>query len=343
MTQYILFFILVIILSQFLKNNNHGNAVFLSLSIGIMWLMIGFRPIYIGSDTASYSETFQKILTLNTKGSREPLFFISTYLIRLLTDNLHVYFLIMESVYCVALFHIMKKYLNNPNESLIAVTLLYLLGFYAFSVAGLRQTIAIGFIILAFIAADNKKWLYYVLCVALAFGFHNTALIALAIPLFTRISIRKVAIPLILAMVIVANYMPANIIDFMSSEDSFVGERYGNYGTIYESSQNYTGFFLQLIIVALAHIRYNYINLNTETKKLFFNMAYIGLGFQAMTVVVAEFFRVSFYFCIFDIVLAPLALSTFTKNKGTIYTLFIIGCLLYIFVLAQGSVIPMTK
>ena len=71
---------------------------------------------------------------------------------------------------------------------------------------------------------------------------------------------------------------------------------------------------------------------------MFFMMAYIGLAFQATSGVLFEMFRISFYFCIFDIVLVPLALSTFKGSNSTfIKTAFVLGCLVYIFLLAGGD------
>lgn len=343
MIVYIAYFFFIIVLAVFTQNARNGKNTFLFWSILVMWLMIGFRSIAIGSDTADYAQQFIRTEHLNLQYVKEPLFAIATYAIRQLTDNFNIYFLIIESVYCLSLYLLLKKFLNNSIEALIAISLLFLLGIYAFSVAGLRQTIAIGFVILALLATVKKKWWLYAICIALATGFHNSALMMIPMFLFPKIGLKRFAVPLVVGMVLLGLFAPQEIISFLSAEDSMVGDRYGTYGTVYESHQNFTGFFLQLILVSLAHYRRDKIVMTEELKNLFFNMAYLGLGFQSMTIVVAEFFRVSFYFCIFDIVLAPLALSTYGKNRNFIYLAFMIGCLFYIFVLAQESVIPMVR
>ena len=57
-----------------------------------------------------------------------------------------------------------------------------------------------------------------------------------------------------------------------------------------------------------------------------------------MVVVVAEFYRVSFYFAIFDIVLIPLAFSTLPKNiSGIAKAAFVLIGLIYLFFIGQGA------
>lgn len=337
---YLFYFLFIIVLALIMKTYRKGLIIFGLLSIGVMWLMIGLRSVSIGYDTIDYVQSFLGSTTLRLEGTTEPLYVIATYAIRQMTDSVGAYFLIMEAVLCISLFLLIKGFLNNTIEALIAISLFFLLGIYAFSVAGLRQTIAIGFIVLAFLAAEQKKWIFYVLYITIAYGFHNSSIIMAPMFLLRKKNMSRVAIPLVIGMLLLAQIMPDNIISFLYSEETIISERFGQYGTVYESSQNYSGFFLQLILVVIAYIRRDRINLPPETKNFYFNMAYFGLGFQSMTIVIAEFFRISFYFCIFDIIIVPLALSTFTRNKNTVYTVFMIGCLVYIFLLAKSNVLP---
>lgn len=343
MITYILYFIFIIVIALYLNGYQNGRNWFLILSIGLMWLMIGLRSIDIGYDTRDYVQAFLTANSFSFSDTKEPLFWATTSFIRLFTDNYNIYFLLIQSAYCISLFLLLKRHLATTIESLIAITLIFLLGIYAFSASGLRQTIAIGFVILAFLTAEKEKWFAYALCIAIAFGFHNSSLMMAPMFLLRKVNLNRVAIPMVIAMFIVAQVMPENIVELMYSRDSILESRYGNYGTIYESKQNYSGFILQLILVIMVFIRRNKINLPSETKNFFFNMAYLGLGFQSMTVVIAEFFRISLYFCIFDIVLVPIALTTFTRNKKIIYSGFMIGCLIYIFLLAKGNVMPMSN
>lgn len=342
MLLYILYFALIIFFAQSLGNNENGEKNYLIFAFGVMWLMIGLRPISVGVDTYSYVDAFLRIKLDYLKESKEPLYVISTYLIRQVTDNYHIYFLIMQSGYCLALYYLLKKYLHTPREALVSIVLLFLLGVFAFSVAGLRQTIAIGFVIFAALAAEESKWKQYALFMAIAVGFHTSALTMAPMFLLRKFDLKYYSFLLVFAMGYVGYLMPGDVLSFLVPKDSIVEERFGYYGTIYESSQNYTGFFLQLIVVVFAFIRKQQIDIPKETKNFLFNMAFIGLGFQSMTIIVAEFFRLSLYFCIFDVVLAPLAISSFGKSKSIVRVLFIIGCLFYIFILAGTNVLPLS-
>ncbi len=347
LTQYYVFFTFIIIAYFILgKETNYEfrknlkSPRFLLYSIIALWILVGTRDVLYGRDTLGYVVHFKRVTSFNWDDNVEPFFALITYLTRSVTSNYHVYLIITSLPLCVALFYLLKRYFSDSFEVLAAICIFTLLGLLAFQMAAMRQCIALALGIAAFIFADKDDWKSFLCCVGIAYLFHNSSFVLIAIYPMKFLRLKFIGIVGVIVMFLVgaffSDYVAPFIQMYIPSED-----RFSQYGTTYESSQNYTGFILQLILVSIAYSRRKYLQIEEKTQNLFFNTAYTGMAIQSLTLSLAELYRVSFYFCIFDIVLVPLALSTFKFIDAKIYRLlFILGCLFYIFVLSGGGVLP---
>jgi hypothetical protein len=349
--QYYLYFLFIFLLygvmnSTTLPKLNKGgattvNRTYLFWVLFALWILIGMRDIAYGQDTLSYVLSFRKSVDYSTvRQSVEPLFSLLTSTVRSVTDNYHVYLMVGALSTPIALYYLFKSYFNSTFEVLTAICIYTLLGLLAFNMAAMRQTIALSWVIVAFVCADRGKWLKFLVCVAVAYLFHNSSFVAVALYPLRYLNLSKWGFLGVAVAVAIGTFMPDAVIPFVQSH-IFDEDRFVAYGTVYESSQNYTAFFLQLILVVVAYLRQNCLQVSQTTKNLLFNVAYIGLSIQALAGVLAEFYRLSFYFCTFDIVLVSLALSTYKGEVGRVVKVgFIVGCLFYIFVLSGGGVLP---
>lgn len=311
--------------------------------MGGLWLLIGMRDILYGRDTLGYVMSFKEAIVSNWRDSAEPGFHLLEYLTRSITDNYHVFLMIASFSSIIAMYKIMKRYFSDSYEIIAAICIYVLLGILAFNMAAMRQTIAVSIGIFAFMYAADGKWKHFLVCVALAYTFHNSSFVLLALYPLRYLDAKRYGIIGVAAVFILGVVAPASVTPFLQAHLP-VEDRFAAYGTVYESSQNYTGFFLQLILVLIAYMRRNHIQLDHKTKNMFFNTAYIGLAIQSLTGSLAELYRVSFYFCIFDMVLIPIALMTFKGPKArTMRIGFIIFALFYIFVLSGGGVLPLKQ
>ena len=94
----------------------------------------------------------------------------------------------------------------------------------------------------------------------------------------------------------------------------------------------------------MAYFNKNKLNIRQSTSNLLFNTAFIGLIIQSLVGPIAELFRLSFYFCFFDIILVPIALTSIREASGSlIRQYFIFGCLIYIFFLSGSGVLPLKE
>ena len=304
-----------------------------------LWILIGMRDVLYGRDTLGYVSHFHESTTF-WKDSVEPGFALLEYLVRSITSNYHVFLMVASVSMIVAMYKLMRRYFSTSYEIIAAICIYILLGLLAFNMAALRQTIALSFGIFAFMCADDGKLKKFLLCVLMAYLFHNSSFVLLILYPLRFINAKQYGLYVSIGFFILGIVYPGSIAPFIQAHLP-MEDRFTQYGTIYESSQNYTGFVLQLFLVLIAYVFQKRIDLKQRTQNLLYNSAYIGLAIQSLTGSLAELYRLSFYFCFFDIILVPLALSSIKgKNAETIKGWFIIGCLIYILILSGGGVLP---
>lgn len=308
-----------------------------------LWILIGMRDVLYGRDTLGYVMDFKGVNGFDFTKSAEPGYTLLIYIMHAITDNYHIYLMVASLSTVVAMYKIMKRYFSDSYEIIAAICVYTLLGMLAFNMAALRQTIAVSCGIFAFMYASDGKWKHFLACVAIAYTFHNSSFVLLVLYPLRYFDAKRYGLIGVATLFAIGVVAPSAVVPFFQTYLP-MEDRFSQYGTIYESSQNYTGFLLQLILVIIAYFRRDYIQLETKTKNLFFNCAYIGLGVQSLTVSLAELYRVSFYFCIFNIILIPIALMTYKGGDArSLRLFFILGALFYIFVLSGGGVLPLKQ
>ena len=171
------------------KKRRRRHSVFLILYFSLLLLTlalpIGLRRIY--NDTGAYIYTF--IYSPYLKGLIEygdlhllhnPAFSLYTALMRTLTDNYHVYFMIPALFVQGSFIAFLYRYCKHFT---LGVGLYICLGTYVFSFAAMKQTIAMAFLLLAIPFLLKKKYIRYFLLVFIAFLFHTYAIAFAILPL----------------------------------------------------------------------------------------------------------------------------------------------------------------
>ncbi len=102
-------------------------------------------------------------------------------LMRTVTDNYHVYFLLPALLLSVGIVKLCKSYSVNPAMSLM---LYFCLGTYVMlSLAAFKQGMAMGILLIALPYAQQKRYVRYVVLVLIAMLFHFYAVVYLLVPL----------------------------------------------------------------------------------------------------------------------------------------------------------------
>lgn len=137
-----------------------------------------YNYIYAFQNSESLAEGFQKGIFTDLTGN--PLSELYESVMRSITSNYHVYFLIPALLSSFAVINLFKKYSVTPSFSLL---IFFSIGTYVMYIAALKQCIAMFFLLMALPYAIDKKYVKFYLLVFIAVLFHTHAFMFALVPL----------------------------------------------------------------------------------------------------------------------------------------------------------------
>lgn len=329
-------YLLYITVFSLLLNKNKNKKMFLLISLGGLFIIAALRSINFGIDVVWYVNTYEKLSYISINqialdfiqgNGKDQFFYLISKVFEIIGINHQMWLSILSGIFLVSVYKIIEKYSPIPYLSII---MLISLGFYYFTLTGIRQGLAISIVLLSFDLLRKKRIIPFIIIVFIAALFHASALIFLiAIPIINLdVELKQVAI-IILALV-VAFFMG----DYIRYGVSFIGwtDTLSGYATR-SATLNLTGFFIQLSIYLFCFYFRSRLIKSEETNKLLLNLLLLGLVFQSFTIVIAEFFRISLYFSIFSILLVPRSIVQINNKhlRLLIYIVIIVILVFYIY------------
>jgi len=168
--------------------------------IAFIWVILGIISAFrynVGTDYVAYEEMFNGVAT-NTL----PAFWISKekgYLwllefVHMIGGNFQATCLITSVMIMCFSYYGFKFILKDKFSYMPLLTLLYIPGFYFFSLNAIRQSIAVSIFIFSVKYIYEQKPVKYFLLVLLAFFFHKSAIILFPLYWFLNIRLSRIAI-----------------------------------------------------------------------------------------------------------------------------------------------------
>lgn len=328
-------YILILLIVRVIFFNAKQNKYFLIIAALFLFLIATFRSFEFGTDLAIYIPRYENMKYLNYKdvidnslyGNQKDLAF---YLFSKFLSNFNFssrgYISVLSLIFLMSFFKTVNLYSPLP---LLSIVSFLSLGYFSFSLTGLRQSIALAFILFSYQYFKENKIFRFIITVVIGSLFHSSALIFLIVYPFSKIKgIPRRPLILTLAILITLFFegILRNFISIMSWNESL-----GNYAT-QTVSLSFAGAFIQIMIYLFClYYKKDVLKLNSKNIILYDLLA-LGIVFQIFSTIVAEFFRISMYFSIFSIILIPLAIKS-EKNpilKIAIYFYIFIFLVLYI-------------
>lgn len=160
--------------------------VFMIIVIAWMTCFYFLRTSY--NDTETYIKLFTEAQSLAdgwsngsfTNWTGNPLYNLFISLVRTLTDNYHIFFMIPALLSNLVFVKLCKCYSVNPGFSIL---IFFSTGTYVMYMAALRQSFSFAFLMLSVPFAIDKKYGRFYLCVVFASLFHIFALLFAVLPL----------------------------------------------------------------------------------------------------------------------------------------------------------------
>lgn len=342
----ILVFIVVIsyyIMKRNFKNYKKKYCIFMGI---ILFLMLAFRDTSMGVDlqglyipyfniikNLSFAETIQFTQNQQT----EVLFYLLNKVISLFSKNIHFYLAIMSIPYVLVVSRFIYKYSKNP---LLGYLIFLSLNYYCFSFSALRHTLAASALVFSYDYLKQKRAMPFILCVLLATLFHRTALVFLiAYPVIHfKISWKQTFIMLLILLC--STLLREFLFTFIFSV--FDSGHFSNYVSIGKSMS-----LVFFVINFLLYIFMLYVfreKKNEPENRILLNIQFLCICFAALTPVLGEMIRISFYFGVFLCASLPNAIeySKYKINKRVYYSVLGLCFILYFlnFTVYNSSLVP---
>ena len=287
------------------------------------------------NDTANYIGTFNSAQTVAegiangtfTDWTGNPWSMLYRSLMRELTDNYHIYFLIPAVLSSFAAVKLFKRYSVNPAFSLL---IFFSLGTYIMYMAALKQCLAMFFLLLALPYALDKKYIRFYLLVFIAILFHTHAFMFAIVPLLLEKPWGKVTWALLGATIfaiLTYDYTLGAFMEYAQSIGALVDE-----GELFDGhSINVLRVLVYWVPALLALIfRRRLFTDSTKEENLFVNMSIVSAFILTLGLVQAAnlFARMAGYFEIATAIALPWIIKKlFTKQSAQLVT--ILACILY--------------
>lgn len=274
----------------------------------LVWFIIlsGFQYM-VGTDIPLYMDEYNQLyneLDFNigeVESKRQPGWILLCYGCRQITDDFLLLKLVQAIFVNIAIFSFFKR---ESKYVFCCITLYALTSYLLINFNILRQSIALGFILYFISYYKQRRYVLSVLLLFCAYMFHNSAIVAVAIPVFGLVKYNKKVLLGISVLAVFLIYIMLKIdmetmFDFIF-EGEYLGEGMSEIGNSYSNSDRLgvqeakVGIVKIFRLVAIFLVVFYYIK---EKKDLFFGgLAFTYLIFLVLSFVMPILFRFGTYF-----------------------------------------------
>jgi hypothetical protein len=293
---------------------NNKKRAFCVVECILLSLIAGLRGPYTG-DILLETQHFSVVASIGW--ANIPAVFsvhINTYYlikaISYLWNNTQFYFFVLGLFSSILISLLIYRLSFNP---LLSFYMLVPTGYFAFSLTGIMQGIAIMFLLWAFLKLVKGGSIQFVILVLLASLFHTTALVFLCVYPVSKLKLNKVTLG-----VGIAGVVSIFIFRYKVAEWLIDTANYRDY-TTKTSTGGIAELVVYLAILVTAAVLIPGTIKNNSTIRLFFFTCCIGMIFFMFVPVLTEFFRIAIYFNMFNILLVPSIIRYMKDRKAARY------------------------
>ena len=351
-------YLFVFTICLFLNSRSSSkNIVPILLSCLILSLLAGFRDLSVGADTDFYPrwyisalrniKNFPDIVNLETDLDKGYLFL---YWIGAWIDkHIWIELFLTELVISVFTFWGCYRLSKHFGNSIVIFTLAFLFLIYNYTLNNMRQECAIAITFFAFSYLWEKRWIYYIVWMSVAYTFHSSTIIALSVPFLLYVSNiesdrkrnRMVLITIISIVIAFASfYYIVNMIADYGLFNEAYATRYGE-GGAYEGTSRvaFAPLSISLTIYYFIYLSYKkqIVNNNVIAFHILLNTIYMLCLF--LSTLSVFLYRIGLSFYIIDVYLLSVELSSKKVNVvlRTFAVIIMIVYWVFIYIIKNNS------
>ncbi len=311
-----------------------SETVYTLIICGILVLLAAFRSDRVGADTMGYRMAYQAMgmfHSIQDIVDRHTYDYLVYYglskLFHMAGMPVQVWFGFIEALYLYAMMRLISRFSKDKIFSLLVFTTI---GLYTFSMAGLKQTMAMSFMMLAFIGLIEKRYWLSALLIVLTYYTHQSALIFLAA--FPLYYIRKVRwiVPATMGIFVLTYFYGFTFMESMV--EAIDNERWEKY-LVTDSGYSYVTFIFYLVITLVSSLNIKrYHAVNPSFSYLFLGLSILGCGLQLLAGISPSLFRLAYLYTPFMMILLP-NVSYYSNNPKEIRSV-LMACVIFYFLYA---------
>ena len=298
-----------------------------------------------GGDTHNYYSFFLESRDLESLTERhfsdsryQPGFILLVAFCKSLGNSFVVQQIVEALFINIILFKFIKK---NCSAPYIAVLMYFILNYFEYNMEVMRESMAIGFGVLMYLALEKKKYVFTIIFFMLAYSMHVSALILAFFPFLMRVRYNKKFLVLVLALAVLVPFIYISIpnityyISIIFNQEDWVVEAYSQQE--FGSDLNFNYYIKHefvWLIVPLYIITY----LNKKGYDKFTGFIYSFVLLHVLGMISYAFYRFANYLAPFWwIVLAEFLIYIY-KEKRIRQTLFTYSLTVFILLYLYQSV-----
>lgn len=310
----------------------------------VLITLASLRGDSVGTDTLGYINDYFRLdqysyQELLSRYRDNPGYYLLSKVFADLGFSVEFWFGFVEMVYISAVYSLISRFSKDKAFSFL---MFLILGCYSFSLSGLKQTLAMGIALWAFVCLYNNKNIEYFLLIVLSFFFHKTSVVFLAAFFLMKLKDSKKLFILLtiafLVFVVAYDQIARRSIIYYDNE---------HYLSYLDESKSYsaTTFIVYLTIFTFSLFFFpKYIKEKYDEAKAVMVMSYLGLITLPLAFSIASAFRISLYFSVFLDLLLPNCLFYIkrARNRLVIKVMIIFILLIYFIYVNRngGSTVP---
>ena len=314
----------------------------------LLILQSGLRHMAVGPDTYGYylyffldveHSSWQSLWNdclefLHYGTGKDPGYRLLLKAIQSALPTYQLYLLGLATFVFYGLGKLFMRYTSSNYEVLVAMALYQCLYYSFFSITGLRQTMATGFLFLAIPFAVRRKPWQFALLVLIAASQHKSALLFMPFYFLPLVKHSRMMLTASLAMFVPMWIFGSQIARWFIMGSTF--EQYSSYLEGYEGAGAY-GFAAFIIFLGVLLISYHKLVVSSILNtNLVLNSVAVAIVLTPLTMIDPSNMRIVQYYSIFALFALPWVISKMNfANAKDRY--IIVAILLTIYTLTRGS------
>lgn len=307
----LLFYIILANYKKDSKTRNQLESLFCNLAFTGIVFLAAFRGESVGADTGGYMLHYSELQYFSFDAVLDryegyEFFYLVAKLFSLMNMPTWVWFGFIEFFYVTAIRRLIYRF---SSDKLYSIMIFVSIGLFGFSLAGLKQTLAMALMLHAFLFFVEKKYLWSVLFIALTYYTHPVALIFVFGFLLYLLRNKRYYFIVLISIIIIIVFGAMATMNFLVElleQDHFTG--YIKEDSIYTAST--LAFYLLLLIPSMLFCK-QYYKERVEAK-VFLGFLMIACALQYLSSFSENLFRLAYLYTPFYLVFIP---NAFDKNN----------------------------